>query len=120
MLKRERPAPVERQCESRLEEHAQLWVLVVVDQAEDGGRAVHARVVRVEAEPVVPLLDSRVERAIVASETHTEEVLLLGRVSQQECAVWPVLEQAFRFVAIHLAPIERAFRNVEQIGDETV
>ena len=74
VLQRERRRPVQRQRQRRLEEHAQLGVLVVVDQAQDGARTVHARVVRVETEAVVPLLDARVQRPVVAPEAHAEQV----------------------------------------------
>ena len=91
VLQGERGTPVERKSQRRLEEHAQLRILVMVDEAQDGGRAVDARIVRVEAEPMVPLLDPRVQGPIVASEADAEEVLLLGRVPEEEGSVWSVL-----------------------------
>lgn len=46
--------------------------------------SINTRVVRVEAELVVPLLDPRVQGTSVFTEAHGKEKLLLGRVAQQE------------------------------------
>lgn len=51
--------------------------LVVLDEAGDGGRGEDGGVVRVEAEPVLVVLDARVQGAPVLAERHREQVLLL-------------------------------------------
>lgn len=52
--------PVDGVREQRLEEHAGVGILVVLEEAGDGGRVEDARVVHIEAKVVVPLLNSRV------------------------------------------------------------
>lgn len=89
VLQWEREIPVQRTREHRLEEHAAARVFVVLDQTTDGLRSVHIRVVGVEAELVIPLLDACVQRATVFAEGHAEEEFLLGRVAEEE--------RAFRF-----------------------
>lgn len=70
--------PMERCCEQRFKEHTGAGVLVVLQQSCDGGRVENTRVVSVEAEVVVPLLDAGVQRAVVTAEANGEEVVLLG------------------------------------------
>lgn len=72
MLQREAEVAVQRQREHRFEEHATAGVLVVLDEAADGVGGEDARVVRVEAELVVPLLDAGVQGAAVFAERHAE------------------------------------------------
>ncbi len=60
-------------------------VLVVVDEFGDGGGGEDGRVVGVEAEAVVHLLDARVQCPLVPSEGHGEQVLVLRAVTQQKC-----------------------------------
>lgn len=81
MLQRERGIPVQRYGQHGLEEHTAGRILVVLDEAADRLRREYSGIVRVEAEPVVPLLDAGVQRPSVLAEADREEVLLLGRVA---------------------------------------
>ncbi len=67
--------------QQRLEEHARVGVLVVLQQAGDGGSVEHTRVVHVEAKVMIPLLDARMQRASVPPEADREEVVFLRRVA---------------------------------------
>lgn len=75
---------------------------------------------RVEAEPVVPLLDPGVKRPIVAPEADAEKVLFLSRVPEEESAVWSVLQEPFRLVPIHLAPVEGALGDIQKVWHEAM
>ena len=48
------------------------------------------------------------------------DVLFLGRVAQQEGAVLAVLQQPLGLVPVHLPPVERAARDVQQVGHQAV
>ncbi len=67
--------------QQRLEEHARVGVLVVLQQAGDGGSVEHAGVVHVEAEVMIPLLDACMQRASVPPEADGEEVVFLCGVA---------------------------------------
>ena len=73
--------------------------LVVVQQLGNVPVHVDAGVVAVEAELVALLLDPGVEAAAVAAEADAEEVLVLGRVPQQEAPLRLVLQQRLSLVS---------------------
>ena len=52
-------------------------------------------VVAVEAEPVALLLDPSMETPAVPPEADTEQILVLGGVSQQEASLWLLVQQRF-------------------------
>lgn len=120
VLQAEGKGPMERHSEQRFEKHTGAGVLVVLQQARDSGRVENARVVSVEAEIVVPLLDAGVQRAVVASEANGEEVILLGRVSQQEGAFWTAIQQRLSLVAVHHTPVAGQSRDLQQVRHKAV
>lgn len=75
---------------------------------------------RFSPELVTALLDAGVQRPAVLAECDREEELLLGGVAQQERALRLALEQMLRLVAVHLAPVEAAVRDLLQIGHQTM
>lgn len=105
VLQAEGKGPMERRSKQRFEKHAGAGILVVFQQSCDGGRVENTRVVSVEAEVVVPLLDAGVQGAVVTAEANWEEVVLLGGVSQQEGALRPAVQQRLGLVAVHHAPV---------------
>lgn len=92
MLQTEDKGPMKGLRQHGLKEHTMGWVLVVLNESGDGGRGVDARVVRVKAEAVLPLLNAGVQRAVKATEADAKEVVLLGRVAQEEGALGLALE----------------------------
>lgn len=56
----------------------------------------------------------------VLAECDREEELLLGGIAKQERALRLTLEQMLRLVAVHLAPVEAAVRDLFEIGHQTV
>lgn len=103
-----------------LEEHATDRVLVVLNQTADRRGGEDVRIVRVEAELVVQLLDASVESAPVTPEAHAEEELLLGTIPQEESPFRLLVQLLLGLVAVHLAPVETAVGDLEKIGDQVV
>ena len=80
------------------ERERDLSHLVVVQKLRDVPGHEDPGVVAVEAEPVALLLYAGVETPAVAPEADTEQVLVLGRVSQQETSLWLLVQQRFRLI----------------------
>ena len=91
LLQGGRVGPGQRGGQHGLEEHAEVGVLVVLQESADGVGGVDAGVVGVEAELVLPLLDAGVQRPSVAAEAHREDKLVVGTVAEQEGALGLVL-----------------------------
>lgn len=92
----------------------------MLQKSGDRGGVKHTRVVRVETEVVIPLLDARVQGAVVAAEADREEVVLLRRVPQQERALGLPLQERLGLVAVHHAPVAGVARDLKQVGHEAV
>lgn len=90
------------------------------EQTGDGGGRVDAGIAGVEAKLVIKLLDSGVQRPAVLAERHRKEELLLGRIAQQEGSLGFPIEELFRLVPVHFAPVEAAAGDFLEIWDETV
>lgn len=120
VLQREGLRAVDGVRQQGFKEHAGVGVLVVLQQSCDGGSVEDTGVVHVEAEVVVPLLDACVQRAAVAAEADGEEVVLLGRVAQEEGALGLALEELLGLIAVHHAPVARQVGDLEQVGDQAV
>ena len=73
--------------------------LVVVQQLRDVPGHEDPGVVAVEAEPVALLLYPGVQTPAVPPEAHTEQILVLGRVSQQETSLGLLVQQRFRLIS---------------------
>ena len=72
--------------------------LVMVQQLRNVPGHEDPGVVAVEAEPVALLLYPGVQTPAVPPEAHTEQILVLGRVSQQETSLGLLVQQRFRLI----------------------
>lgn len=120
VLEGKRKGAHERQGQHRLEEHAAGRVLVMLDKATHARRREDVRVVSIEAEPVVVVLDASVQRAAVPPEADREEELLLRAVAQQERPLGTPVEEVLGLVPVHDAPVVGAVDDLLQVGHQVV
>lgn len=120
MLKGEREGARQGTGKERLEEEACGRVTVVSQQSCHTAILVHARVVHVKAETLVVLLDARVQGATVATKADREQVLVLGRVAQQECALRFALQELLRLEPVQNPPVAGAVADLEEVWDQDV
>lgn len=120
MLQGEREGSRQGTGKERLEEEACGRVTVVSQQSCHTAILVHARVVHVKAETLVVLLNARVQGAAVATEADRKEVLILGRVPQQECALRFALQELLRFKPVENPPVAGAVADLEEVWNQDV
>lgn len=60
------------------------------------------------------------QRTAVFAERHRKQEILLGRVAKEKGALWFAIEQPFRLVPVHFAPVEAAVRNLLKVGNQTM
>lgn len=120
VLQGEREGSGQRAGQERLEEQARGWVAVVPQKSRHTAVLVHARVVHVEAEALVVLLDAGVQGAAVAAKADREQVLILGGVAQQKGALRFALQQLLRLEAVENPPVAGAVADLEQVWNQDV
>lgn len=120
VLKGEREGSRQRTGKERLKEEACGRVAVVSQKARHAAILVHARVVHVKAETLVVLLNARVQGAAVATKADREEVLVLGRVAEQKCALRFALQELLRFKPVQNPPVTGAVADLEQVWNQDV
>lgn len=115
MLQGKWKVPGQGARQERLKEQAGGWIAVVLQQARDAPVSVHAGVAAVEAEALAALFYAGVQRAAVASKADREQVVVLGRVPEQESALRLPFEKLLGFEAVKDAPVTGAVVDLEEI-----
>jgi len=120
VLEGEGRGPVDGPAQQRLEEHARGRVLVMIQQKGNARGPVDPWVVAVETEQVICFLDPCMETPAVPSETHTENIFILGRITKKETSLRLVLQFILSLVSIHLSPVVWGGDDAREAGNQEV
>ena len=69
---------------------------------------------------MILFLNPGMKTPAISSEADTEQVFILGWVSEQETSLRFVLQQCLSLVPVHLAPVETAVSDLCQVGNQVM
>lgn len=79
-----------------------------------------SRVMGVETEQVVFLLNPSMKGPTVPAEADREDKVVLGRIPEEEASLWFVSQQLLGLITVNLAPIEGAVNYLSLMGNQKV